>query len=65
MMTVYTIPDLVPILKMKTRAIRRLLTDGDLQGRLVGRQWLVTEGSVKRFLETPERPANEPYSVSK
>jgi hypothetical protein len=54
--TAYTIPDLIPILRMKSRAIRQLLTDGKLQGRIVGRQWLVPEESIKRFLETPQRP---------
>jgi excisionase family DNA binding protein len=52
----YTIPDLIPILRMKRRAIRQLLTNGRLQGRIVGRQWLVPEEAIRRFLETPEKP---------
>ncbi len=51
MVTVYTIPELMPILRMKKRAIRKLLIAGVLRGRFVGRQWLVTEESLRGFLD--------------
>jgi len=53
-MVTYTIPELVPILKLKKRAIRQLLAKGYLRGQIVGRQWLVAEESVKKFLRSPE-----------
>lgn len=62
-MTVYRIPDLVPILKMKPRAIRKLFTEGQVRGRLVGRQVLTTEDSLKRFLGEP--PTNHACSFHK
>jgi excisionase family DNA binding protein len=57
-MTVYTIPELIPILRLKKRAIRKLIAEGELPARLIGRQWLVREEDLKMFLdpflETPE-----------
>ena len=50
-MITYTVADLETLLKIKKRAIRRLLADGELRGRFVGRQWIVTEDSLKSFLE--------------
>jgi excisionase family DNA binding protein len=53
-MITYTIPELVPILRIKKRAIRKLVSNGNLSGRLVGRQILVTEEALKRFLKAPD-----------
>ena len=53
-MVTYTVDELVPVLKMKKRAVRQLLTDGKIPGRLVGRQWLVTDEAVRVFLRSPE-----------
>jgi hypothetical protein len=50
MFATYTVNDLVPILHMKPRAIRRLIATDQLFGRMVGRQFLVTQTSLKEFL---------------
>ena len=55
-MITYTVADLETLLKIKKRAIRRLLADGELRGRFVGRQWIVTEDSLKSFLELRRNP---------
>jgi hypothetical protein len=34
--TVYTIPELIPILRLKKRAIRKLIAEGELPARPVG-----------------------------
>jgi excisionase family DNA binding protein len=52
--TVYSIEDLMPILRMTQRAIRKLIHNGDLLGRKVGRNYLVTESALTDYLETPE-----------
>ncbi len=52
--TVYTIPELTGILHMKPRAIRKLLNGGELVGRYVGRQWLVSEEQLQAFLACEE-----------
>lgn len=46
----YTVDELVPILRMKPRAIRRLIATDQLFGRMVGRQFLVTQTSLKGYL---------------
>ena len=46
-MNTFTVPELVPILHLKQRAIRKLIADGQLRGRLVGRQYLTTEAALK------------------
>ncbi len=50
-MITYTINELAPILRLKPRAIRRLINSGQLQARLVGRQFLVSEALLREFLE--------------
>ncbi len=53
-LTLYTIPELIPFLRLKPRAIRKLIASVALLGRLVGRQWLVTEEDLRAFLECEE-----------
>ncbi len=50
-MITFTINELEPILRLKPRAIRRLINHGQLQARLVGRQFLVSEALLRQFLE--------------
>jgi len=55
-MTSYNVSDLIPVLKLKPRAIRKLLASRKLKGQLVGRQWIVSEDSLRRFLgEMPQQ----------
>jgi excisionase family DNA binding protein len=61
---VYTVEELVPILRMKKRAIRRCLAEGELSGQLVGKKWLVTEEAVKVFLNAPDLTSNGSRSTS-
>jgi excisionase family DNA binding protein len=49
--TVYTISELIPILRLKKRAIRKLIAECELPARLIGRQWLVREEDLKMFLD--------------
>jgi excisionase family DNA binding protein len=52
----YTVADLETLLKIKKRSIRKFLINGELGGRFVGRQWIVTEDSLKAFLELSDKP---------
>ncbi len=49
-MVTYTVSELVPLLKLKPRAVRKLLASGSLQGKRVGRQWIVSEYTLRSFL---------------
>jgi hypothetical protein len=57
--TIYTIPELIPILRMNKRAIRKLIRSRSLLGRLVGRQILVTEEALRMFLKAPDMTSCE------
>ena len=50
----YTIGDLIPVLRMQKRPIRKLITSGVLPGKRVGRQFLVSEEALCRYLNIPE-----------
>ncbi len=52
-MKLYTLPELEPVLRLKKRVIRKLIRNGDLWARMVGRQYLVTEKSLSDYLEEP------------
>ena len=47
---VYTVPDLVKLFKLNPQSVRSYLKDGRLKGRKVGTKWLVTEESIREFL---------------
>jgi len=64
-MVTYTVDELIPLLKMKKRAIRELLTRGKLRGRIVGRHWLVTEESVKVFLRSADTLMGQVYQTNR
>jgi len=53
-MKIYTVEDLIPILQVSRKAVRRYLARGKLRGRKVGKKWLVTEEALRRFLESPD-----------
>ncbi len=59
-MTTYTVEELVPVLRMSKRAIRKLFTSGRLRGLWVGRQYLTTEECVRLFLGEPRTAAPGP-----
>jgi hypothetical protein len=58
-MVTCTVPDLIPILKVKKRAVRRFLAEGRLKGRMIGHQWVVSENALRQFLESPERHSDK------
>jgi excisionase family DNA binding protein len=47
----YTIEELQPILRLKKRAIRKIIAEGELPARMIGRQWLVREEDLKMALD--------------
>ncbi len=61
---VYTIPELMPLLRLKKRAIRKLISTGKLSGRLVGKQWLVTEQALNAFLNSPDGTLSKPCAAN-
>jgi excisionase family DNA binding protein len=48
---VFTIEDLSEGLSVNPRVVREWLKEGKIVGKKVGRRWLVTEDSLKKFLE--------------
>ena len=48
--TVYTVQDLSKILNTTPQTVRKYINEGKIQGRKIGRQWLVEEKAVKEFL---------------
>jgi excisionase family DNA binding protein len=44
------------ILKCSVRRVRALLDSGGLTGEKVGRDWVVTEVSVKAYAASPRKP---------
>lgn len=49
-MQTFTVSQLTEILKMHERPIRKLLASGKLPARRIGRQWIVSEASLRFFL---------------
>ena len=49
-LVVYTVADLSKLLNTTPQTVRRYINEGRIQGRKVGRQWLVDEEAVTEFL---------------
>ncbi len=49
-LVVYTVADLSKLLNTTPQTVRRYINEGRIQGRKIGRQWLVDEEAVKEFL---------------
>ena len=49
-LVVYTVADLSKLLNTTPQTVRRYINEGRIQGRKIGRQWLVDEEAVKDFL---------------
>ncbi|RXM73649.1 hypothetical protein DP144_13860 [Clostridium tetani] len=47
---VYTVPELVKLFQLNPQSVRKYLKEGRLKGRKVGTKWLVTEESIREFL---------------
>lgn len=51
MIKTYTVEELVPILKRKEKTIRGYINNRELKASLLGNGFVVTEESVREFLE--------------
>lgn len=49
-LVVYTVADLSKLLNTTPQTVRRYINEGKIQGRKIGRQWLVDEEAVREFL---------------
>ena len=49
-LVVYTVADLSKLLNTTPQTVRRYINEGRIQGRKIGRQWLVDEEAVREFL---------------
>ncbi len=59
-MTLYDIPELSKTLKVTPLTLRNYIKQGKLRGRKVGRRWLVTEESLRDYLNArPEKEGNK------
>lgn len=50
-MITYTIKELEPILKRKSKTIKKYIKDGELEAIKIGKGYIVEEESIKEFLK--------------
>ena len=53
-MKVYDLDDLVKLLKMNIQTLRIYIKEGKLKASKVGRKYIITEESLKEFLESTQ-----------
>jgi excisionase family DNA binding protein len=58
-MQIYDVPELSEMLKVSEKAVRSYLITGRLEGRKVGKRWLVHEDAVREFLTNTESIVTE------
>ena len=56
--TLYDVKDLANLLGLHEKTIRALLRTGQLEGKKLAKKWYVTEESLKRFIQSDQRPPN-------
>ncbi|MBA7500800.1 hypothetical protein ES704_03561 [subsurface metagenome] len=47
----YSVEDLVSMLKISDRTVRAYLREGKIKARKIGLRWIVTEENLKKFIE--------------
>ena len=52
---IYEVRELSKILDMTERTVSKLLRDGILTGRKLGRKWYVTGSSINAYFEVPKQ----------
>ena len=50
-MITYTVKELEPILKRKSKTIKRYIKDGELEAIRIGKGYIITEEKVREFFE--------------
>lgn len=48
----YTVNDIATMTRLSTRTIRRYLSNGELSGQKIGRQWRFTQSDLESFLDS-------------
>ena len=51
----YSVEDLVDILKLSDRTVRAYLREGKIKARKIGLRWRVTEDNLRKFLEVEDK----------
>jgi excisionase family DNA binding protein len=51
---VLTVKQAADYLRLNFNTVKRLLSQGKLPGRKVGRQWRIDKDDLKRYLEQPQ-----------
>jgi len=51
----YSVEDLVDLLKLSDRTVRAYLREGKIKARKIGLRWRVTEANLKKFLEVEDK----------
>ena len=63
-MNVYTVEELIPLLRISKKGIRTFLAQGKLKGRKVGKRWLVSEEALREFLLQCDHTSNSSSPVA-
>lgn len=59
-----TVAQAAPLLGLSDSRIQRLLRAGQLRGRKLGRDWIVSRGDVEEFLALPPGRPGHPRGVA-
>ena len=59
-----TLQEAVKLSGLSPNHLRRLVSEGDLWGRKLGRDWFTTEKAVREYLARDRRPGPKPKSES-
>ena len=57
--TLYDVPGLAKMLGVTEKTIRRLLGDGALKGKKLGRKWYVTGAVIKAYFEDEKQTGDK------
>ena len=62
--TLYDVPGLAKILGISEKTVRKMLGEGQLKGKKLGRKWYVTGASIKAHFEEKNDTTIEPKKES-
>ena len=51
-MKIYTVEEVAALLKIKPTTVRAMLRDNEINGFKAGKAWRVTEGDLKKYIQS-------------
>jgi excisionase family DNA binding protein len=58
--SLYDVPGIAKILNVSEKTVRKMMVEGEIKGKKLGRKWYATGAILKAHFEEDKAPTNQP-----